>query len=104
MARLSVLALVLLACVACGGESTLSGEDVPATVTGDVVEVRPTDGDVESFVVEQDGSRYEILIADDVEYGFDLAHLREHMTAGDPVQVAIEQRSDGAMALSIEDV
>lgn len=72
-------------------------------VTGEVVEVEPADGDVESFVVEQGGSRYRLLIGDDVEYGFDLAHLREHMEAGDPVKVTSEQRPDGATALSIDD-
>ena len=79
-------------------------EDVPATITGNVIEVQPADGDVESFVVEEDGTRYELLIADDVDYGFDLSHLREHMDASDPVRVSTEQRDDGAYALSIEDV
>lgn len=72
-------------------------------LTGEVIEVEPAEGDVESFVVEQDGSRYRLLIGDDVEYGFDLDHLREHMEAGDPVRVTSEQRADGATALSIDD-
>ena len=64
----------------------------------------PEEGDVESFVVESGGVRYQLLIADDVDYGFDLGHLREHMEATDPVVVTTEERADGAYALSIEDV
>ena len=103
--RLLALATLCLVLVACGGEDVAgTPHDVPATITGNVVEVEPAKGDVESFVVEEDGTRYELLIADDVDYGFDLSHLREHKEGADPVRVSTEQRDDGAYALLIEDV
>ena len=98
------LACACLLLAACGGDEPDASTEVPATVTGNVVQVEPAEGEVESFVVEQDGTRYELRIADDVDYGFDLHHVREHMDAGDPVRVSTEERSDGAYALSIEDV
>jgi hypothetical protein len=102
MRWLLVCAFVCLL-AACGGDEAAPSVDVPATVTGIVVEVEPAEGDVESFVVEQDGERYMLLIADDVDYGFDLAHLHEHMDTGEPVRVSSEKRSDGTYALLIED-
>ena len=101
MRRLLAVLCVCGLLAACGSDQPA---EVPATVTGNVVEVEPSDGEVTSFTIEQDGTRYELRVADDVEYGFDLAHLREHMDAGDPVSVSTERRDDGAYALSIEDV
>jgi hypothetical protein len=103
--RMTLLCGVLCLLVACGGEEVAGvATDVPATVTGNVVSVEPAEGDVVSFVLEEDGTRYELRIADDVDYGFDLGHLREHMDLADPVRVSTEMRGDGAYALLIEDV
>lgn len=108
MRRLLALVLIGVLMTACGGDApdliAEESDPLPATVTGNVVSVEPAEGDVESFVVEQDGTRYELRIADDIDYGFDVGHLREHMDAGDPVRVSTEERDDGAYALLIEDV
>lgn len=94
MRRTSLLLALLLA--ACG-----QPEPAPDRVVG-VIET--IEGDIASFTVaEQDGDRYEIVIASDVDYGFDLQHLREHETTGDPVDVRLEQRGADLVALSIED-
>src|SRR5688500_8761890 len=69
--RMRMLALCVVLCllVACGGgEAAGISTGVPATVTGTVVSVEPAEGDVESFVLEQDGERFELRIADDVDY------------------------------------
>lgn len=51
----------------------------------------------------REGSRVEVWIADDVQYGFDLEHLQEHEDSGDPVRCALEERDGRAYALSIAD-
>ena len=104
LAALILLAALLLG--ACGEtEDALVEDDPPATASGVITAVEPAEGAVKSFVVddETEGS-VKILIADDIDYGFDLAHLREHMESGDPVAVDIEDRDGAAYALSIEDI
>jgi hypothetical protein len=56
------------------------------------------------------GSRYlalvagaAILIDPQIDYGFDLAHLREHMETGDPVRVDLELRAGDVYATQIDD-
>jgi hypothetical protein len=102
--RFWTLALALLLLGACGGDDVVSrAEDVPSVVTGLITSITPAEGDLESFVVEQDGTSYEILIAEDIDYGFDLQHLRQHLTEELPVVVTVEARDGAAIATSIED-
>lgn len=106
---------VALAGAACGGSGD-EGGDAPATsgfvaaaeapdeVTGVLLDVESEGlGDVTSFVLKDGDAQYEIFIASDVEYGFDLGHLSEHLTSGDPVTVPLEVRDDKLYALSIDD-
>ena len=44
-----------------------------------------------------------IHIAEDVDYGFDLAHLHEHRTTGEPVRCVFEVRDERLYALEIAD-
>ncbi len=60
-------------------------------------------GDIRAFTLRADGETYEILIAEEIDYGFDLEHLGEHRRAGDPVRVRLEERDDGLYALEIAD-
>ena len=53
--------------------------------------------------MKQGDEHVEIAIADDVAYGFDLEHLREHLATGDPVRCTVELRGDRLYALSILD-
>lgn len=92
-----------------GGEVAASGEvvaadDAPREVTGVLLEIDSEGlGDVQSFVLKDGDARYEISVASDVDYGFDLGHLSEHLTTGDPVRVTLEVRADKLYALAIDD-
>ena len=62
------------------------------------------DGDVSAFTLETgEGDTYEIFIAEDVDYGFDLSHLDEHRTSRDPVRCALEERNGRLYATKILD-
>ncbi len=95
--RPSLVALLLVA-VSCGGE------DVPSRVTGVIVDVESEGEAVTGFTLESDDESFEISISEDVDYGFDLNHLNEHMETEEPVDVMLEERDDELVALSIEDV
>lgn len=76
----------------------------PSSITGPVVAVESEGlGKVTSFQVQSEGTRYDIYIADDVDYGFPLDHLNEHRATADPVVVEVEERDGKLYALSIED-
>lgn len=79
---------------------------MPDRVRGVITDLEPGDTSAEptSFELETaEGTDYTIRIAEDVEYGFDLAHLHEHLSAKDPVIVAIEERNGELFALEIDD-
>lgn len=107
---LSCVALVGAACggdepeEASGGGDHVAAEDAPEEVTGVLLDVESEGlGEVTSFVLKEGDDTYEIFIADDVDYGFNLGHLSEHLTTGDPVRVPLEVRDDKLYALSIDD-
>lgn len=108
--------VVLVCCLAlvagaCGGEDdepsggdAVAAEDAPDEVTGVLLDVQSEGiGEVTSFTLKDGDDTYEIFIAEDVDYGFDLGHLNEHLTAGDPVRVPLEERDGKLYALSIDD-
>lgn len=105
-----LLLVALVAAVsfgACSNASEGGNEpvDPPSQAEGLITEIRPEEGDPETLVLETetDGS-LEVTIADDIDYGFDLNHLHEHMDGDLPVRVELEERDGQAVALSIEDV
>lgn len=101
-----LLALLVLSLAGCGGE-----DPVPVsarTVTGVVIEVVTGSHDgvpnqVTGLVVETDAETIDILIDPGIDYGFDLHHLSEHESTGDPVRVKIEDRGGILYALRIDD-
>jgi hypothetical protein len=95
----SSVALVLIA--ACGGNS----EATPDVVTGVITEVTWNDDRtaVQSFKVDAQGDDYEIRIDDEVDYGFDLAHLEEHRDKHEPVRVKLRERDGTLFAERIDD-
>lgn len=114
MRKLLVVPLlcVALSGAACGGgdaeqpaaAESVAAEDAPDEVTGVLLDVESEGvGEVTSFTLKEGDETYEILIADDVDYGFDLGHLNEHLTTGDPVRVPLEVREGRLYALAIED-
>jgi hypothetical protein len=108
-----VCVVALLSCLAflgaaCGGDdeppAPAPAEDAPAEVTGVLLDVDSNGvDDVQSFTLKDGDDTYEIFIADDVDYGFPLGHLSEHLTSGDPVKVPLEERDGKLYALSIDD-
>ena len=101
-AALSLVVVVLIG--GCAQESGVNVEKVPSEVTGVIVSIDPEEGHPESFTLRDAEDRsYEIAIADDIDYGFDLHHLHEHMTSEDPVIVSLDNRDGDLVATSIED-
>jgi hypothetical protein len=104
-----VLCCLALFGVACGDDAEPAGsaavENAPDNVTGALIDVEAEGlGEVTGFTLKDGDETYEILIAEDVDYGFDLEHLREHLRTGDPVAVALDVRDGKLYALSIDDV
>ncbi len=98
------LAVLLLALIAagCGGDDEPSRP--PSELTGVIVAVKGEGSEVRSFTLEAEGEEHEILIASELDYGFDLAHLREHERTGEPVECRLFERDGRLYALTIEDV
>lgn len=102
----ALLLVAILMFTACGSDDdTTPVPEPPSEVTGVILEV-DSEGvdDVRSFRLKEGDQTYEIFIASDVDYGFPLGHLSEHLTSGDPVKVPLEERDGKLYALSIEDV
>ncbi|MFN2526774.1 MAG: hypothetical protein ABR505_11025 [Actinomycetota bacterium] len=93
---------VALLLAACASEPPPAA--APDELTGVIVEIdaRGLD-DVRSFTLRSEGETYEILIDDEIDYGFPLSHLNAHRAGADPVLVDLEERDGGLYALSIED-
>ena len=94
-----VLTLACAALAACGGEESRP----PAELVGAIVEVQSDNGSVVSFTLDAGGEIHTIYIAEDVNYGFDLRHLHEHRTTGEPVRCTLEERGERLYALEIAD-
>ena len=108
------LAIVLLCCAALLGAAACGGDDgdevpadvanAPSSVTGAVLDVESESiQEVTGFTVKDGDETYEVLIADDIDYGFDLGHLREHLRTGDPVTVTLDVREGKLYAVEILD-
>lgn len=98
----SLITVVVALVAACSSPPADQGP-VTEQVTGVITEVERGDGgDIVAFTVEESQS-YRILIDPARDYGFDLEHLVEHRTTGDPVAVTTEQRHGGAYAVEIID-
>src|SRR5688572_8594251 len=92
--------LVALGVFACGKEAPAP----PTVLTGVITEVAAgTSGKVTGFELDASGESYEILIDPARDYGFDLTHLNEHQSTGDPVRVRLQQRDAALYALRIDD-
>jgi hypothetical protein len=94
-----VLTFACTALAACGGEESRP----PAELVGAIVEVQSEKGSVVSFTLDAGGETHAIYIAKDVDYGFDLRHLHEHRTTGEPVRCTLEERGERLYALEIAD-
>ena len=98
------LGLVLALATLVAGACSSSSERAPDTLTGSIVEIERGDSDeIVGLVLEAEGEEWTIQIAEDVELGFDLEHLQEHMDQDLPVTVSLEQRDGDLVALTVED-
>ena len=99
--RLLIASTVLVSLVSCASDDDPAA---PSTVTGVVIEVSSEGlGRVQSLVVKDGDTTYDILIDPKVDYEFSLDHLHEHRATGDPVVVRIDERNGDLYARSIKD-
>ena len=98
----TAVALILLAVAAgCGG----GGAAVPPhEAEGYITSVAGSGSDVPSFTLQVGTREYTILIDPELDYGFDLRHLRDHERRRLPVLCILEQRGDETYAIRIDDV
>ncbi len=88
---------------ACGGASEAHERDSPSVVTGLISSLEESEGRIRSLTVASGEHSFELRIADDVNYGFDLQHLKEHRARALPVRCTVEERGGDLYALSIAD-
>ena len=102
MPKLGVVLLALMSLVA--GACASSSDRAPDSLTGTITEIERGDSDeIVGLVLEAEDEEWTIRIAEDVDYGFDLEHLQEHMDQDLPVTVGLEQRDGDLVALTVED-
>ena len=99
--RLAPLAAAAVALIpaACGG----GGNDDLTQVTGLIVSIQGRGNNVRSFRLRSGDKTYEIRIAPEVDYGFQLGHLRAHESSLYPVRCTVERRGSRLYALEILD-
>jgi hypothetical protein len=104
--RAIVVALIALtALAACSGDSSADeNQPAPEEITGPVTKVDSESlGDVTSFEVTQRGEVFVVYIDPEINYGFALSHINEHLASGDPVRVGLDERDGRLYATVIAD-
>ena len=105
--RLVVGALVVLAVLGACGEDSPEEEaqqPTPEEITGPVTKVDSESlGDVTSFEVTEQGEVFVVFIDPEVNYGFALSHINEHLASGDPVRVGLDEQDGKLYATEIVD-
>lgn len=106
LSRLLLALMLMLSATACSddGVGVAPATEAPGEVTGVVTDIDSASiGDVQGLTLKDGDETYEILIDEEVEYGFDLGHLQEHLSGSLPVTVTLEERDGALYALSIDD-
>ena len=107
MRKTKLLVALLLALpstlVALGCEESEPRPGGTFELVGVIVDVENPGGEVRAFTLRSDDELFEIAIADEVDYGFNLDHLREHLATGEPVRCTVEERRGTLRALTILD-
>lgn len=107
MARALVLSLIVL--TACGGSEGTQPPNpivVPPTnpITGLLTNLERDAGDtITALTLDVEGTSYRILVDPERDYGFDLAHMDEHLSQMLQVSVSFEERSGAVYATAIDD-
>ena len=98
------IAGALSACGSDSGSEAQPGTDAPESITGIVVDIESGGlNEVSRFELKDGDETFTILIDEEVDYGFPLGHLSEHMSGALPVKVDIEERDGDLYAQTIED-
>jgi hypothetical protein len=97
-AGLAALAAIAVFLAGCGG-----GGDDSSELTGLIVDIQGRGDDISSFTLRSGDQNYDIRIAPEVDYGFQLGHLRTHQSALYPVRATVERREGRLYALEIVD-
>ncbi|MGH2698357.1 MAG: hypothetical protein ACRDJL_04055 [Actinomycetota bacterium] len=104
--RAILAALLAIALGACSEEPAAEERRGPAPeeITGPVTKVDSESlGDVTSFEVTQKGEVFVVYIDPEINYGFALSHINEHLASGDPVRVGLDEREGKLYATVIAD-
>jgi hypothetical protein len=72
-------------------------------VRGLITDIEVRDGRTVAITVGSGDESTRLLTPADIDYGFDLAHLREHRDNEEPVSVKVQERDGEKVALIIED-
>jgi hypothetical protein len=96
------IAVLIAAVAACGGSGG-NGDDEATELTGLIVDVQGRGNDVRSFTLQTPEGEYRLRIAPDVDYGFQLGHLRAHENSLLPVRCTLQRRAGGLYVLEIAD-
>lgn len=100
---LTCLLVAAMFLMSCGSGDEPGG--TPDRIEGVIVAIDSSAIDnVTSFTLKDGDQIYEVYIADDVDYGFPLGHLQEHVQSAGLVVVDLETRDERLYALTIEDV
>lgn len=76
----------------------------PRVLTGVITQIAAgAAGEVTGFDLRAGGKPYNILIEPGRDYGFDLNHLYEHESTGDPVRVRLRSENEALFAVQIDD-
>jgi hypothetical protein len=104
-ARLTALAAALALLAGCGGSSTTGTGDeaAPREVTGRITTIERTDGRVSALDITSGSEKYRVVVAPDIDYGFDLEHLQQHLSQHLAVRCPLERRGDELVATAIWD-
>jgi hypothetical protein len=110
--RLFCLLVVTVLLVGCGGDGddNASGDGTPSDlstvteITGVIVAIDAEElGDVNSFDVKDGDTITTLYVDPEIEYGFPLGHLHQHLQTADPVKCDVQFRDGKLYAQTIED-
>ena len=93
-----VLAVTMVALLACGGGSDKTVEGRLAAVEGDLTSIQ-------SFVLlTEAGERWEFSVASTATFhGGPLSHVRDHLLSGESIRVSYVERSGQRVATGVDD-
>lgn len=102
--RLAAISLIAGLIGVVAGCSKEKAPPPPAALTGVITEIAAdAGGKVTGFDLDAAGEVHEILVDPGRDYGFDLNHLYEHESTGDPVRVRLRAEDETLYALAIDD-